>query len=152
MYTGVEDLSKYMRERTPHRLSYDDIDKSAGARVTLLLLSRLSVQNCFSLHHLPSSWLRCVSLIWILQQRRRLFSSPPPLPLPLSLAQMNIFHRAGTPTRPTAQMSETARTTTPYKLLTTDDDDDDRGIGEKKDEEAAKWFANSMGKSIAFSK
>ena len=65
---------------------------------------------------------------------------------------MNIFPRAGTPTRPTAQMSETARTTTPYKLLTTDDDDDDRGIGEKKDEEAAKWFANSMGKSIDFSK
>ena len=48
-------------------------------------------------------------------------------------------------------MSETARTTTPYKLLTTDDDDD-RGIGEKKDGEAAKWFANSMGKSIDFSK
>ena len=69
------------------------------------------------------------------------FCSSPTLPFPL-LSQMNIFHRAGTPSRETnrpPQMSETKAAeedaaVMPYKLLTTDDDDGDgdSGIGEKK--------------------
>ena len=67
--------------------------------------------------------------------------------LPSPLSQMNIFHRAGTPTRPTAQMSETTATT-PYKLLTTDDS----GIGEKRRKGCRKVVRQLGGKSIGFPK